>query len=221
MIDGFTPATSPLEDVAQQHPCREIARTLALQGHTTTQLADALGVSEMTAWWLSGYTAAYTLPPEKPRPGRRPGSMVCISDGLVLEARRLYDRGLSMRQVAVIVMPQTTYSSLRSCAQSLFEQFEIRGWPRRDRTLATAKSNTERGDIRSGEDEHARRRRQRHEREGSQPMCGGTIRGCGKRRGQACLHRAMKGDDFCVAHSPAREAERDAHLVAARARQRA
>lgn len=52
MIDGFS-HTDLLEDVAQQHPCREIARTLAIQGHTVTQLADALGVSLMTAWWLS------------------------------------------------------------------------------------------------------------------------------------------------------------------------
>lgn len=107
-------------------------------------------------------------------------------------ARELYDTGKSMRAVAAIVHPNTTYSTVASCAQSLFDAFERRGWPVRAQGPATAAANRERG---------------------WQLDCDHVI-ATGKRKGEICGRRAQGEDGKCWHHKPERIEEGIARLRA-------
>lgn len=122
-----------------------------------------------------------------------------------------------MRQVVEIILPRTTYASAKSCANGLWQQFDVRGWPRRERIAATIAANNRRSGRLPGEDRLSLRRRKRAAKVGVQPMCGAIVISWGRRRGQPCLVRAQRGSDFCVSHDPARAAERAATLEKARA----
>lgn len=97
-------------------------------------------------------------------------------------ARALYDAGKSMRAVAAIVHPNTTYSTVASCAQALFEAFHRREWPLRDQGAATAAANRERA---------------------WQLDCDHVI-ASGKRKGELCGRRAQGEDGKCWHHKPDR-----------------
>jgi hypothetical protein len=60
----------------------------------------------------------------------------CISEELLLEARRLYRLGLSLRAVAETLLDQTRYASANSAEVALRFQFKRRGWPLRTRAQA-------------------------------------------------------------------------------------
>jgi hypothetical protein len=51
-----------------------------------------------------------------------------ITEELLAEARRLYARGLSLRQVAAELHPGTGYQTVASCAEALYGHFKRRGW---------------------------------------------------------------------------------------------
>lgn len=103
-----------------------------------------------------------------------------ITAAELLRARELYDSPMSMRAVAAIVHPNTTYKSLASCTQGLFDAFARRGWPVRDQGAATAAANRERG---------------------WQLDCDHVI-ATGKRKGQLCGRRALGEDGKCWHHKP-------------------
>jgi hypothetical protein len=62
----------------------------------------------------------------------------CISEELLLEARRLYRLGLSLRAVAETLLDQTRYANANSAEVALRCQFTRRGWPLRSRREAGA-----------------------------------------------------------------------------------
>ena len=68
-------------------------------------------------------------------PGRPPR---CISEELLGEARRLYERGLSMGAVAETLLEHTGYANAHSAEVALRRQFKRRGWPLRTRAEAQA-----------------------------------------------------------------------------------
>jgi hypothetical protein len=73
-------------------------------------------------------------------------SLQKIDDRTLLEARELYDSGLSMRVVARRLLPRTRYKNERSAASAMFELFRTRGWPMRERGAATAAANRSKHD---------------------------------------------------------------------------
>jgi len=105
-----------------------------------------------------------------------------ITDGELQRARELYDAGKSMRAVAAIVHPNTTYATVASCAQALYEAFVRRGWPLRPRAEATATANRARA---------------------WQLECDHVI-ATGKRKGEICGRRAQGEDGKCWHHKPDR-----------------
>ena len=107
-------------------------------------------------------------------------------------AHALYDAGKSMRAVAAIVHPNTTYATVASCATALYEAFSRRGWPLRDRASATAAANRSRA---------------------WQLECDHVI-ATGKRKGELCGRRAQGDDGKCWHHKPERIAAGIARLRA-------
>jgi hypothetical protein len=103
-----------------------------------------------------------------------------LDEETLLEARQLYDGGLSMRQVARVILPRTTYLSQRSAASSLFEIFKRRGWKLRDRVAAIVQSNIDRG---------------------FRPQCK-HVHGAGRRKGQRCERGSIGEDGYCGKHKP-------------------
>jgi hypothetical protein len=138
----------------------------------------------------------------------------------VQEALRLYQSGLSLRQVAKVLWPRTTYKSEKSCAEALFCQFNIRGWELRSQSSVTAARNkaNARSGRRADESEPAYRRRLKLERGAYQPACAGIILALGRNHGKPCTQHAMLGSDFCWAHSPESKAEREATCAKMRRR---
>jgi hypothetical protein len=57
----------------------------------------------------------------------------CISEELLVEARRLYGLGLSLRAVARTLLEQTSYANAHSAEVALRHHFKRRGWPLRGR----------------------------------------------------------------------------------------
>jgi hypothetical protein len=173
--------------------------------HCQTCQADTiLREGQTTCTWCGTAPARLDQPrPEHPR-GPTPFK---IREPDVVDAYRIWTR--------------TTYTSVRSCANGLAGQFKIRGWQLRSKSEATAKSNRERshtGGREPGETNAAYRRRLKRELDRYQPMCGAIVARAGRRRGQPCASHAIRGSDFCVAHTPERQDERARLLHAARRR---
>ena len=134
------------------------------------------------------------------------------TEQVVLEAYELYQAGLSLRKVAAEIHPRTTYASVKSCANALHDQFTRRGWPLRDRVEASRDATVVHG---SGDDKAAAKRWRRRQA-GMRPPCAG-VRTQYPRKGAPCQRPAQVGSDFCIAHDPARAAEREQRLIDARA----
>lgn len=187
--------------------------------HCQTCKADTiLREGQDTCSWCGTKPALLDKPRKEHPRGPTPYK---IREPDVQEALRLYQTGLSLRQVAKILWPRTTYKTEASCAEALFGQFNIRGWqlrPQGEVTAARNKANAQSGGRRPGESEPAYRRRIKLENDRYQPPCGGTVKGLGRNHGKPCPRHAMAGSDFCWAHSPERKAERDAVCASMRAR---
>lgn len=110
----------------------------------------------------------------------RKNSLQCISPATLLRARELYDGGLSIRAVAREILPDTTYASDRSCANSLFDLFKARGWPLRNRVDATVLSNVARA---------------------FRPQCLHVF-AAGSKKGQRCERRSLGETGYCWHHRP-------------------
>ena len=80
--------------------------------------------------------------------------MTAITEDLIREAHELYSVGrddqgrpLSVRKVAAIILPRTTYASAKACANCLHEAWKARGWPTRDRVAATRAATITHGEL--------------------------------------------------------------------------
>ena len=74
-----------------------------------------------------------------------PGLQRCITEPVLRQARELYTSGLSFRQVAVELWPQTTYKTEKSCAEALYSLFRSRGWPTRSLSAVLVARNYKHG----------------------------------------------------------------------------
>lgn len=141
-----------------------------------------------------------------------------VSPELLRSAYQLYARGASLRQVARVLHPRTTYSSPASCAQSLHDAWTARGWRLRDRKAAITAFNQRNGKRPpKGTPEYAAHR-------AAQRRARGEVRGvpCAAttKRGTPCANAALAGGEFCTTHEPARQEAMLAKLADARARSR-
>jgi len=162
--------------------------TLAPDAYACPGCVGRKTASAKSCW--SCYVAAGGHRGRKHRKGATTLQKISVDE--LERARALYDAGKSMRAVAAIVHPNTTYSTVASCAQGLFDAFERRDWPRRPRAQATAASNRERA---------------------WQLDCDHVI-ASGKRKGQLCGRRAQGEDGKCWHHKPDRISEGVARLRA-------
>ena len=154
-------------------------------------------------------------PTRHKRGGGKPvGVYGYLTDDQVRALHRVYLGGLSLRQVAARILPRTRYSSVHSCANSLFDHFVRLDLQRRDRISATVAASTVHGLARRGKVDPAHRRRLKIARgEVIGVMCTATV----ARTGTPCQRAALAGGRFCVGHEPARAGERALILAAARA----
>lgn len=148
------------------------------------------------------------------------GTPYLMSSEQVAAAYRLYqDHGLSLRQVAAELFPQTEYRSEKSLAVSLCEQWRWRGWPLRDRVAATVTASHRHGKGRRGalrDRAHTRELRvARGEIRGVQ--CAGTKQTYPD-KGRPCRRPALAGSDYCLLHSPEHRDAIVAHTAAMRLR---
>ena len=159
-----------------------------------------------------------------PRPNHAPAKN--ITDELLLECRRLYASGLSIRQIAEQIHPRTTYASVNACKTSLFSLFKTRGWKLRPQAEVTRARSTKHGRKprkRTNEQERSYRRWLRDQRgwkalQGpGRPICKGVkLQPPGK--GSPCEHHALEDSEYCYSHDPRRELERQAACAKMRAR---
>lgn len=133
-----------------------------------------------------------------------------MTEQQLADAYRLYELGLSLRKVAAQILPDTGYASAASCARGLEKGWKRRGWELRDRAEATRAAHVTHG-LGNGAAAKRWRRRQR----GLRPVCKG-IKTQYPNKGRPCEALAMAGSEYCVAHNPDLQADRDAHLAAMR-----
>lgn len=135
-----------------------------------------------------------------------------ITPELLDVAHLLYDRGLSMRQVAEAILDRTGYANVNAAVASLYEAFRLRGWQRRERITAVKARCTKHGRAsrtdRSSDDHLAYRREMRAKLEAARrPECAAD----------ECNRRAMNGRDHCHIHDPEAAAKRLERVTQARA----
>lgn len=170
-----------------------------------------------------------TVPVGKKRGTSNPDkALKCITPELLAVAYQVYGRGLSVRRVAELVWPRTTYASPTSCKEGLFGAWRTRGWKCRPQRQVTIERNFKHGRstraqaaLRPGDTGYEEYRQYRRD----QLRASGAVRDvkCSavSVAGVPCARFALTGKEHCVAHDPERAAERRAVLEAAWARSRA
>jgi hypothetical protein len=157
-------------------------------------------------------------------PQRRGGGPRAITPELLIEARDLYATGLSIRQVAALILPRTTYRSAASCAESLYSMFAVRGWRLRPQREVTSARNYRHGRASNAQQarhdsDYAAYRREQRIANGDQHgrRCAGHKQQP-PGRGQRCSRPALNDSDYCQSHDPRRRAANARRLVDARQR---
>lgn len=150
--------------------------------------------------------------------GKPAGVHGYLTDEQVRAVHRMYEQGLSLSACAARILPRTRYRSLRSCTNSLHDQFVRLGLPRRDRIEATIAASTTHGLApRSGIDPaHRHAMKVARGEILDRPLCAG-VRERYPRKGAPCQCRSQSSSPYCRAHDPARRAEVAADLARARA----
>lgn len=138
-------------------------------------------------------TACRTKPKRSGKPVGK--HMKHITPELLDVARVLYDRGLSMRQVAERILDRTGYANVNAAVASLYEAFRLRGWQRRERITAVQARCTKHGRAARGDRssaEHLAYRREMRAKLAAErrPECATD----------GCARRAMAGRDNCYQH---------------------
>jgi len=115
----------------------------------------------------------------------------------------------SLRSVARDVWEDAGYTSLKSCHNTLWEAFRVRGWMLYTRSYTRTKHGLARREHANAEWRHAQRV-QRGEIRGV--ACQAT-RTQYPRKGQPCGRPALDGESYCHAHHPKYRAWRVEHLA--------
>jgi len=173
-----------------------------------------------TCLWCDCQTGGNTIPSGEDKlkgkrvdaKGRNAGVPYCCTEEDVLEIRRLYLTGLSMRAACAEVFNRTAYTSLKSMTMTMYDIFIWRGWKRRDQGKVTTARNYKHGQH--GNLEYRRRARRAR----------GEVRGvtcCSTKKtapgaGKPCKRMALADSDYCRAHDPRFAEERAAHWAQVR-----
>jgi hypothetical protein len=153
------------------------------------------------------------------------GRTVHITEELLAEARRLYARGLSLRQVAAELHPRTGYKTVASCAEALYGHFKRRGWKLRPQREVTAARNYKHGRKprkQTREQQNSYRRWLADQRgwqavQGAgRPLCKG-VKTTSPGKGRPCRRHALADSEYCHSHDPRRTLERQAATARMRA----
>lgn len=160
--------------------------------------------------WCDTPTGGQRQPPRQKKRAHA-GVPFMMSEEVILEARRLYESGLSLRQVAGRIHDRTSYSSVKSFANALHATFTHRGWALRDRLTAVRAATYRHGMCAKGADRAAYRRMLRR-RHGHQ--CEATL----TRGNRRCANTAIKGERWCTVHHPDRAPTVIENLAEARRR---
>jgi hypothetical protein len=158
-------------------------------------------------------------PPAASSGGNAPGAF-WLSETQIRDAHQAHVAGKSIRSIAADLARGTRYTP-HSLTSTLPREWKRRGWFVRTKLDATILSSTVHGLLPRDQAKRdkayvASQRRARGEVRDVQ--CAAIKTRYGKGRGERCRRYALAGDEYCIAHSPARAQERAAHLEAARAR---
>lgn len=175
-----------------------------------------------TCLWCDAQTGGNTIPSgedllrgkRKESRSRNAGVPYLCTEEVVLEVRRLYLTGLSMRAACDEVWEQTQYTSVTSMAMTMYDLFLWRGWKRRSQAQATADRNYRHGQSRNPA---YRQRLRRKNGEVRGVMCK-AVKKHAPGAGQPCRMAAMADSDYCWAHDPSHAEERAAHWELVRER---
>lgn len=197
---------------------------LELWGH---QIADEALRSGLDAWcpscrgieatcsdglcvWCGSQTGGNT--DCRPQGNRANAGIPYMADeATILEARRLYLTGLSLRAVADTLHERTAYRSASAFRDALQRCFVYRGWSRRDRIeIAIAGGRTDE------QRKAARRAYARTWRKQSGNALHLRCAGVKANTGEPCSRWAQVGSAFCFVHDPACELERARQTAHAR-----
>jgi hypothetical protein len=140
----------------------------------------------------------------------------------VKAAWKLYETGLSLRQIGALIWERHGFASPGSAAMALLAAFHAEGYVLRDRVAASVARSTVHGlgarGSRSSPAYLEHRRKLRRERGDVRDVRCAGARTQYPRKGERCRRPAVAGSDFCVSHDPARAVWRDENLARARAR---
>ena len=170
--------------------------------------------------WCDSQTGGNTIPNVVDKLGdgrkesrkRNAGVPWACSEEQLLEVRRLYLTGLSMRVACAEVHPETGYANPNAMAMAMYSLFEQRGWNRRKQNQATAARNYKHGKARNPAHRRAMRRRLGYVRG---VKCQGTKKNA-PGAGKPCQLAALKDSDYCRFHDPRYKDEHREHCLAMR-----
>lgn len=149
-----------------------------------------------------------------------------LTEEQLLDARRLYATGLSLRDVAERIYPDTSYASVGAASTSLYSLFKTRGWklrPQREVTRARSTKHGRKGRKQTREQQNAYRRWLSQQRgwkaiQGpGRPICT-AVRQQPPGKGNPCKHHALTDSEYCWSHDPRYELNRQAQTARTRAR---
>jgi len=167
--------------------------------------------------------------PDAPKPtgprvrcgGKPAGVYGYLTDAQLRACHVLYQQGLSTRQVAERILPRTRYTSLGSCVMALLDGWRRLGLPTRTRAEANRLRCTKHGlSPRSHPDQQHRRALRVARGDIQDQPCQG-VRTQPPRKGEPCRRPALRGEEYCHAHHPDRQAALHEHLALVRARKEA
>lgn len=134
------------------------------------------------------------------------------TDLKVNQCYEAYLKGHSCNQIAAVIWESMGFASQNGCSNALFREFKLAGFKLRSQRSVTASRNfkhgraTREGRVKSGSGAYRRWFKEQNGR--YNPEC----------KHDGCTRHAMDDDEFCYAHSPAREQQRNDHLAAMRAK---
>lgn len=148
--------------------------------------------------------------------GKPAGKYGYLTDAHLRACHALYEQGLSTRQVAQQILPRTRYASVASCVSALLDGWRRLGLP----TRTVAEANRQRCTVHGLASDLEHRRRLRVARGAVQGTRCQAVRTQYPRKGERCQRPALRGEAYCHAHHPDRQALIAGHLARARARAR-
>jgi hypothetical protein len=152
--------------------------------------------------------------------GRKRAKTAFVSEEELREVHSRHWVGFqSLRSISKERWREWGYASANSCMNSLHEAIKAYGMRTHDRKTMAVRSNRARSTRLPGESEAAHTRRLRIARgEIRGVQCAAVKTRYGRGRGEQCSLPALTGRNYCWAHDPEREEERQRILADARSR---